>query len=210
MKKIRCTFYRPEQVNVREFHSIVEKLSEDFHTACSKEVDADSLRIYANDLLDCAKPLAKKPKMFFLGLDEPGNMPSDARVDFFYMPTYLGTAMVIRAALECLTFMDELETDPEKKNAFHGMLLGCTGRGFKGHGFDDLKGMIETLGVFAQARTEEFIRKYPDICREFTQLYKRSIAELEKKRAEGKVRNEWGEDYSREAEAVIRMYKNNS
>ena len=208
MKKIECTFYRPEQVNIREFHGIVDKLTSDFHAACNKEIDADSLRIYANNLIGCAKPLAKIPEMFFLGLDEPGNMPSDARVDFFYMPTYIGTGIIIMAALECPTFMGELEMESEKRKVFHGLLLGCTGRNFMGHGFDDLKGMIEILGVFAQARAKEFIRKYPDVCTEFTQLYENSIASLEKKLAEGTVRNEWGEDYSTDAEAVIRMHQN--
>ena len=207
MKKMECTFYRPEQVNIGEFQSIIDKLTSDFHTACSKEMDADSLRIYANDLLNCVAPLAKNLKMFFLGLDEPENMPSDARVDYFYMPTYIGTAIVIRAVLVCAKFIREVQEDSYKRMVFRGLLLGCTGRGFKGHGYDGLKGMIDALSIFTEAGVEKFIWYYPTICDEFTKLFKESVSKLTKLLETGTVQNEWGEDYSKEAETVIKRMK---
>ena len=37
------------------------------------------------------------PEALFWGYDEPENMPGDARVDFFYIPTYLNTAFLMQA-----------------------------------------------------------------------------------------------------------------
>ena len=164
MKKIECTFYRPAQVNVRTFQVITEKLASDLALICRGEVSGDDILSYAETLISQAKPLKKNPKMYFLGLDEPEKMPSDARVDFFYKPTYFGTAVVMKAAAmhpELLRGQDSV---------IHGLLLGCTGRGFKGHGFDDLKGLIETLKIFTEADCEGFLSKNPEECAEFTGL----------------------------------------
>ena len=119
--------------------------------------------------------------MYFLGLDEPENMPSDARVDFFYMPTYIGTAIIMKAVMKHPDLLKESES------IIHGLLLGCTGRGFKGHGFDDFKGLIETLKVFAEADCESFISRYPEVCSEFTDLYREAMEHLRMRYNEGTV-----------------------
>ena len=181
MKKIECTFYRPEQVNIAEFHNIVEKLESDLHFVCEDNVSEDALLSYAEALIALANPLKKIPEMYFLGLDEPENMPSDTRVDFFYMPTYIGTAIIMKAVMKHLDLLKESES------IIHGLLLGCTGRGFKGHGFDDFRGLIETLKVFAEADCEGFISRYPEVCSEFTDLYREAMEHLRMRYNEGTV-----------------------
>ena len=203
MKKIECTFYRPAQVNVSEFQEITEKLASDLALICRSEVSEDDILSYAERLTALAKPLKKNPKMYFLGLDEPENMPSDARVDFFYKPTYYGTAVVMKAAAMHPELLREHDIET------HGLLLGCTGRGFKGHGYDGLKGLIETLSIFAEADCEGFLSKNPEECAEFTGLYKESIEMLENLLAAGQVCNGWGEDYTEAAETVLALHNSN-
>lgn len=199
MKNIECTFYRPDHVNIGEFQKIVDKLESDLYIVCHDGASEDEVRIYAERIAAVARPLKKNPEMYFLGLDEPEKMPSDARVDFFYKPTYIGTAIIINAVMK---YPDLLKA---REHIFHGLLLGCTGRGFKGHGFDDLRGMIETLKLFATADCESFVEKYPEICIEFTHLYKETMKELRNRFEEGSVCNEWGEDYSGMAEEVLSL-----
>ena len=199
MKNIECTFYRPNTIIIKELRNIVDKLEIDFHSICSGEVGKEDLRQYAETLVSSAKPLKKNPQMLFLGLDEPERMPSDARVDFFYKPTYLGTAIMINTVLQMPDFLEDNE------KAVSGLLLACTGRGFKGHGFDDLKGMIETIRIFSEAGTADFIRKYPDLCPKFTQLFTESIKQLQEMIEKNSVCNEWGEDYREEAEQVFAL-----
>ena len=203
MKKIECTFYRPAEVNTRKFYDIVEKLKADLHTICNEEVSKEDVRAYAEKLILQAKPLKKNPEMYFLGLDEPNKMPSDARVDYFYMPTYLGTAIVMKAVM---AYPDLLK---EYGSVVQGLLLGCTGRGFKGHGFDDLKGLIETLRIFAEADCEGYLTNNPEGCTECASLYRESMKILEKLFVAGQVCNEWGEDYTEAAKTVLDLYKSN-
>ena len=47
METIKCTFYRPEQVNVKEFQQITDKLEHDYGSCIRKEVSPESVRGYA-------------------------------------------------------------------------------------------------------------------------------------------------------------------
>lgn len=214
MKKIECTFYRPEEPNLAEFSNIIGKMKADLHTICAEEVSTESVYQYVYDLARAARPLEYKPEMSFLGLDDPNNMPSDARVDFFYRPTYIGTAIIIRAILLHPELWDEgkiqgweheADCRKELKKAFPGLLKGSTARHFSGAGSEALLGMIEALRIFAEAGTGEFVEKYPDICSEFTELYRDSVQELRSRVAMNAAHGRWGEDYTEEAKETLRI-----
>ncbi len=205
MKKLTCTFYRPEKVRIDEFQEIVEKLEKDLDTLCNDRIAAPDVYEYVYRLSESARVLKGKEEVRFLGLDEPANMPGDARVDFFYRPTYLGAAIMIRSVLlhpELLGSEDRYGAAVQK--ALPGLLLACTGRGFLGHGYDRLRGLIETLTVFTKAGAAEFIQKYPELCHEFSDLYIQSMKMLEEKVEDHTVRNEWGDDYTKEALALLK------
>lgn len=116
------------------------------------------------------------PAMSFLGLAAPETMPSDARVDYFYRPTYIATAFMMKAVvlypslLNESTFLDsELDfTVDTVKKTLSACMLACTGRDFDGAGVLRLKDCIR---LFSDAGADEFLAKYPDLCPEFTQLY---------------------------------------
>lgn len=211
MKKIECTFYRPGNVSIREFQNIVGKLENDLNIICTENITKSNVCAYVSELVRFAKPLKKNPDMYYLGLDEPDRMPGDARVDYFYRPTYLGCAFIMKAILLYPDIIEgcSIEEHPgesEEKNLseiFRGLMLGCTGRSFMGYGFDDLKGMINTLLIFSGASACDFISRYPAFCREFTDLYKLSIENLKEKLDSGMVCNAWGEDYSDVAREVL-------
>lgn len=179
MTRIQCTFYRPEQVSINEYNNIVGKMEGDLNVFCSDQGKSCDIIGYAEKLLLSAEPLKRRPEMYFLGLDEPHNMPSDARVEYFYKPTYIAAAIIIRAILLHPGLLESKEsTDKQErkvgelaKTVFPGILLGCTGRGFAGHGYDEEQGRAEAMNIFAKAGTSEFVAKYPEFCKEFTKLY---------------------------------------
>ena len=199
MKKIECTFYRPEHVNTREFMEIVKKLESDFYMLCNDDVPEELVCTYAEALIALARPLEYNPKMYFLGLDDPNRMPSDARVDFFYMPTYLGSAIIMKAVIKHPDLLKEHES------IIQGLLRGCTGRKFSGHGYGGLKGLIETLKIFTMADCIGFIETYPEVCTEFTKLFMRSMIQIKSRLDKGELRNGWGEDYTEMAKEVLVM-----
>ena len=202
MKKLECTFYRPEKANIEEFFEIVHKLGADLDLVCNENVPEDAVRSYARNLIALAKPLKGNPEMYFLGLDEPENMPSDARVDFFYNPTYYGTAIIMRAVMKHPDLLKEHE------NEIRGLMMGCTGRGFKGSGYGGLRGLLETLKIFAGADCDGFLSEYPELCAEFTGLYRERMKSLEEWLEESPVRGSWGEDYTEKAREVVALRRN--
>ena len=194
MKKLSCTFYRPEKVNISEFRKIITKLEDDLEALCNESIVDSDIYEYVYRLASYARPLKSDPKMCFFGLDEPENMPGDARVDFFYRPTYLGAAIIIRSVLLHPELLERAQVRLCCQKALPGILLACTGRGFSGHGYDGLRGVIETLTVFTKAGTAQFVEKYPDICNEFSDLYTSSMNMIEERVRTDTVKNEWGED----------------
>lgn len=176
---MNCTFYRPKTVNTNEFENIVGKLRYDLHLLETEKNDEWSVYTYVYSLSRLAKPLSKNPKMSFLGLDEPEKMPSDARVDFFYRPTYIATAFMMKAVLLYPSLMNEatfLDSDLDftvdtVRNTLTSCMLACTGREFDGAGVFRL---ADCIALFEEAGASEFLNKYPDICPEFSSLYQDS------------------------------------
>ena len=169
---MKCTFYRPNEVNVKEFKNIVDKLSSDLHELERENYNETIVSKYVDTLCSLAKKTEHNPEMSFLGLWNPADMPHDARVDFFYKPTYLATAFIIKAALLYPSLLSNMV-----KETLSSLLLACTARRFECGGTLRLS---DCLSIFENAGITDFIEKYPDMCRQFNQLYKRRKAFLEK------------------------------
>ena len=125
------------------------------------------------------------------------DIPSDARVDFCYIPTYICTATLMKAYL----------TDPssftlgERSALSKGLKASCA-RNLRGHGYDAFKGQIEALGIFMKAGLREFIDLEPDFCLEFSVMIGKIISAFEKREDEGDFTGPWGESYKAEIKAV--------
>lgn len=173
---MRFTFYRPKNVNITEFDNIIGKMQYDLHLLETTTIDEWSAYCYIYGISRHAKKPEKNPEMKFLGLAEPHEMPSDARVDYFYKPTYIATAFIIKAILLYPSLLNEstfLDSDLEftvdtVKATLSSLMLGCTGRDFDGAG---VYKTAECVNLFAEAGASEFVKKYPDMCPEFTKLF---------------------------------------
>lgn len=174
---MNCTFYRPATINTTEYENIIGKLSYDLYLLENQKHDEWSIYNYFYSLSRHAESLEKNPAMRFFGMTAPESMPPDARVDFFYHPTYIATAFMIKAVLMCpslmneATFLDsELDfTVDTVKQTLAACMLACTGRGFDGAGVLRLEDCIK---LFNDAGTDEFLERYPKICPKFTELYR--------------------------------------
>lgn len=179
-----CTFYRPNTINACEFENIIGKLSYDLHLLKTEEQDEWGVYSYFYSLSNMAEPNARNPKMRFLGLADPASMPSDARVSYIYRPTYIATAFMMKAVLLFPSLMSEDDfldseldfTVSTVKEALGACMLACTGRGFDGAGIMRLK---ECVKLFSNAGADDFLDKYPQLCPEFTALYRERKAFVE-------------------------------
>lgn len=173
---MKFTFYRPKTVNTKEYENIVGKLSYDLHQLENEKTDEWDVYSYIYAISKSVKPLEHNPQMAFLGLDDPDKMPSDARVDFFYKPTYIATAIMMKAVLlypsllnESLFLDSDLDFNVETvRNTLSSIMLASTARNFEGAGVLKLADCIQ---LFVNAGAEEFLAKYPDLCPEFNALF---------------------------------------
>lgn len=83
-------------------------------------------------------------------------------------------------------------------------MLGSTGCGFMGHGYDDVSGLVNTMEVFAMADTMGFITCYPELCPEFTELYRETLSYIEERVANGTLAGAWGDDHTAAGMAILR------
>lgn len=125
------------------------------------------------------------------------HIESDCRVFYCYEPTYICTALLMKALL----------ADPEVLTGKEDIILQkamtvCCGRGLKGHGFDWLNDMIRAIDYFIAADVKEFLKKYPDLCPEFTDMF-REITEFFATRVEKEAfTGDFGEDYEQDIRRI--------
>lgn len=130
------------------------------------------------------------------------NIPSDARVDFCYMPTYLATASIMKAYLSDPKSFTENET-----LALSNGLKMSTARNLRGHGYEGLKGQIEALNIFMKAGLNEFMDLHHGLCPEFSEMIDKIVSAFADMEAQGKFTGSWGESYEDEIRVINRYFR---
>ncbi|MCB2288482.1 hypothetical protein LGK97_01700 [Clostridium sp. CS001] len=105
-------------------------------------------------------------KGFFALIPSP-EVPSDIRVLYWYEPTYIGAAIMMKFYMQ---HKNECSTIEGFDNALKMALVASTGRGLKGHGHDDIKGRLSALQIFSKGEVMEFVRNYPEMSPEFSRM----------------------------------------
>ena len=130
------------------------------------------------------------------------NIPSDARVDFCYIPTYLATASLMKA------YLSEPESFTEKEiTALSDGLKMSTARNLRGHGYEGLKGQIEAVNIFMKAGLNEFMDLHHGLCPEFSEMIDKIVSAFADMEAQGKFTGSWGESYEDEIRAINRYFR---
>ena len=133
----------------------------------------------------------------FFALLEDFWVPSDARVDFIYIPTYLCSAVLMKA----------YRTDPGLFEGAVGRALArgldcCTGRGLSGHGYEGLREQIRAVDFFLTAGVMDFLSDHPDMSRKFTEMFDRIGGQFAMMVHKENFRGAWGEDYGEDIRRV--------
>ena len=206
---MNCTYYRPTSHNLREWENIRDKMRYDLSLLEKEPVNEVSLRCYLESLLPQAEPLEGAPGMRFFALGDPNSMPADCRVEYVYWPTYIAAAFCMKALLLCPAVISMIGEDMAPINgddALHILsecLRGCTGRGFSGHGFDDIRGLVDTMDFFTEHGVQDFIAQYPDLCPEFTDCFRKAARFLAESVEREGVKGSFGDDHSVRAKRIL-------
>ncbi|WP_292885854.1 gamma-glutamylcyclotransferase [Methanobrevibacter sp. UBA212] len=130
------------------------------------------------------------------------NIPSDARVAFCYIPTYLATAALMKA------YLSDPESFTEKETlALSDGLKMSTARNLRGHGYEGLKGQIEALNIFIKAGLKEFMDLHHGLCPEFSEMIDKIVSAFADMEAQGKFTGSWGESYEDEIRAINQYFR---
>ena len=112
------------------------------------------------------------------------HMPSDARVDFLYRPTYVCCQIMMRALLGGK--LSDEQSQRVKISLSRGLAFSC-GRGLNGHGIEDLERQCEDVADFGHAGITEIVERYPLLCPEFFSLINKIGDEYVERIANGHV-----------------------
>lgn len=128
-------------------------------------------------------------------------VPVEAAVDFCYMPTYLCSAILMKALMSC----PQAFTQKESITLKNGLEV-CCGRNLRGHGFEAFKGQIEALNIFFDAGLREFIDLYPDLCPEFTAMIEEITTVFKDREVQSNFTGPWRESYEGQIRAVNQYF----
>jgi len=202
---MKCTFYRPETINIAEWKEISKKLFRDLEELETSKVKKHEAVLYLQTLLPQAEALEKDPCMRFFGMNQPQMMPSDIRVEYFYWPTYTAAMLVMKSCMLWPGILDHVNI-PGSESAsdiLRSILLGCTGRGFRGHGYDDVRGLVEVTEFFVNHGVIGFLETNGNLCPEFTECLNQALLFLLAGVMKGSVAGAWGDDYTDRAYDIL-------
>ena len=129
-------------------------------------------------------------------------IPSDARVDFCHEPTYICTAILMKAYLTG----DSALKEKVETSLVQGLEMCCM-RSLYGHGYDSLQGQIEALKIFMKGGLREFMDLHSESnTLLFTDMIFNIINEFERLEMEGNFKDSWGKDYKEEILEINRYF----
>ncbi len=205
---MKFTFAKTTTVDTEAWSNSNDKLMQDLQELVSGTVAEDEIIAYLNDMTCALKPVEKDTckGMLFLMYDAPSSMPSDARVEFVYRPTYLAATIMMTA----MNRYERVAQNNDFRKTLSAILEATLGRSFAGAGYESTDGLMDTLEIFAMGDVAEFISRFPTMNESFVTQLQEALDYLKNKICTGEVKNAWsGEDtYSERGKKILAMYQN--
>lgn len=170
------SFKRSDEIDLGAFAKQIGRQYEALEWLLGGAADAEEVYAYARAVLESGRGSKGMPGGLFWGYDELQNLPADARIDFYYVPTYLNTAFLMQAYR---VMPQKMEAIPGFTDGLSRAMKGSAGRGFTGLGYD--KGdFVQGMQIFASVHAIDFIRKHKDLVPEtFASRYRAAIWSIE-------------------------------
>lgn len=124
------------------------------------------------------------------------------RILYWYEPTYIATAIMMYYYMQ---HKNETLTIEGFNIAFEKGLEASTGRGLKGHGYDDIKGRLNALQIFSKGKVLCFVANYSEICPEFSKMITDITNWLENAINTKNTKGDWGEDYKNDMVKTLKL-----
>lgn len=163
---LRFSFFQSSDIEVSQFKNMISRIYDDMETVTSGEATEAEIKEYCIVALKAAMRVKKDMYMWCCANTLDG-MPSDARVDFMYVPTYIISGIIMYAYVN----YESVREFKPLEELIPKYLNGCMGRNFMGHGLEAEEGFNAAMMIFDKCNVKEFVEKYPEINPEFTREY---------------------------------------
>lgn len=133
-----------------------------------------------------------------LKLDTSESYPMEEYIMYVITPSQI--------ALSILAFSIMKYESIRKIDGIFGIINGLMNTSmltqFNGHGFDWIRGIIDSLKIMTEGHLHEFIQIYPDVNDNFKKCYEQKMEFVLTDLYSGKVKGDFGESYTKEADEV--------
>jgi hypothetical protein len=131
--------------------------------------------------------------------DDP-HMPSDARVDFMYMPSYIAISWLSLIKQKIPTIAEEIA------NFESGLIAGLdfsAGRGLEGHGYERVQQLLEAVDILYTGKVFSMMTENPKLSLKFSRAMNKAKASIRKQLDENQG---WGSiDEKMAADALLKL-----
>lgn len=194
-------YFEPfKHVDTRAMLSYVEAM-EEVVEALDERLIPDANNYTLEDLGSYVQSLvaAQRRKLSFV---KPGcwcvvsgddGMPSDARVDFVFRPTYAAVAMLSRTLCDYPVLA--IRTPRFLLTLKQGMKF-ATYRGLAGHGYEADQGAIHALRILSLGKVPLLLQQHPELCPSLARIIREVAESMQARLSADSAVGVWGEDLS--------------
>ena len=152
------------------------------------DTDADNKNKYWSDSV--RELIAFQDENGSFNLLDSFQIDHDSRFEMCVYPHHMATAVLIRALLESPESGEDHLIPALRKALSVAEKLGLVS-----HGYDSQEGTLRCVNAYFRGEIKEFLRRYPDLCPEFTDMIKNAIEYIVRQHQEEKYYGDWGIDY---------------
>lgn len=156
-----------------------------------------------NDWINDMIRLQDDDGMWRLAIDDE-TPPTDARVDLWYWPTYMATAILMQSYITGCHMQKEME--PDRLDSLKRGLQAASTRKLSGHGIEAEFGRVEALNLYLAAGLSEFIREHRNIAPEFASMIDKVLDNIRFRLASGNVIDDFNFDFTKKWTAMLQRF----
>lgn len=201
-------FKKIKDFNIKEMQFFVAKMEDVLLQLESFEIPNDSgftkrsLSKYCESLVENQRiGLTRTKDNSWAVVDDDLEMPSDARVDFIFIPTYIAVATL---SFVYLNYPDIANKIDGYDNSLKKGMMFCTHRGLRGHGFEYIDGIIEALVILSIGQVPSLLERKPELCPELKQTFSHVEKELDS--ILNLDKEYWNSSFSTRIQSAIETY----
>ncbi len=131
------------------------------------------------------------------------NMPTDARVEFIFLPTYLVTAILSRVMID---YPEIASTIPNYTVALQKGMLFCTYRNLYGHGYEADEGAAEALTILSMGKVPLLLERDNNLCPELLDAIQDVTEMMQQRLMTNTAVGAWGEDLQENFSSALETY----